>query len=65
MDYFRKRGHEKITAIVPQWRRQLSLHSQYPIENQELLEKLSEEGFVAFSPSRRVGTRNITPYDDR
>jgi len=65
VNYFKGRGHTNLTAIVPQWRRQVALTSKYPMKDQSLLEQLSTEGFVAFSPSRRVGNTNIIPNDDR
>lgn len=55
IDYFLSRGHS-VKAFVPQHKR--SMH--HP-----LLEKLYKEGIVVFTPSRKIGGKNITPYDDR
>lgn len=64
VDYFVSRGHKKVFALVPQWRRRMGVGNI--ITNQELLEKLHEDGYVQFTPSRRVGNiKTIVPYDDR
>lgn len=55
IDYFLQRGH-KVKAFVPQYRRSV---------NHQLLEKLHLDGTVIFTPSRYLGGRKITPYDDR
>ena len=60
VDYFVKRGHSKITAFVPNFRK--GHHSQV---NRDILEKLHEKGYVVFTPSRRVGGRLVACYDDR
>lgn len=54
-NYFQQRGHS-VKVFLPQYRR-----SKFT----PLLEKLYEEGIVVFTPSRRIGRRWITPYDDR
>lgn len=55
IDYFQQRGHS-VKAFVPQHKRSFS----HP-----LLEKLWKEGTVVFTPSRNIGGKNITSYDDR
>lgn len=55
IDYFKLRGHT-VKAFVPQHKRS-SKHN--------LLEKLYTDGIVAFTPSRRIGGRTISSYDDR
>lgn len=55
IDYFVSRGHS-VKAFVPQHKR--SMH--HP-----LLEKLYKKGIVVFTPSRIIGGKIITPYDDR
>ncbi|XP_043497544.1 uncharacterized protein LOC122521140 isoform X2 [Polistes fuscatus] len=55
IDYFQQRGHS-VKVFVPQHKRS---HSH------PLLEKLWKEGIVVFTPSRNIGGKNITPYDDR
>lgn len=54
-NYFQQRGHI-VKVFLPHYRR-----SKFS----PLLEKLYEEGIVIFTPSRRIGGRQITPYDDR
>ncbi|XP_014603055.1 PREDICTED: NEDD4-binding protein 1-like isoform X2 [Polistes canadensis] len=55
IDYFQQRGHS-VKVFVPQHKRSFS----HP-----LLEKLWKEGTVVFTPSRNIGGKNITSYDDR
>ena len=55
ISYFSKRGH-KVKVFLPQYRRARC----YP-----LLEKWYEEGIVVFTPSRKLGNKSYTPYDDR
>ncbi|KOC59627.1 putative ribonuclease ZC3H12B [Habropoda laboriosa] len=55
IDYFKQRGHS-VKVFVPQHRRS---------QCHQLLEKLYTDGIVVFTPSRRIGGRRITPYDDR
>ena len=49
---------------MPQWRRQAPT-PDYPISDHWLLEVLKEEETLSFTPSRRIGNRNINCYDDR
>ncbi|KAI4501838.1 hypothetical protein M0802_003173 [Mischocyttarus mexicanus] len=53
--YKKQRGHT-VKVFVPQHKRSLS----HP-----LLEKLWKKGIIVFTPSRNIGGKNITPYDDR
>ncbi|XP_058796922.1 NEDD4-binding protein 1-like isoform X2 [Phymastichus coffea] len=55
IDYFTKKGHT-VKVFVPQYRRS---------RNHVLLEKWYEEGIVVFTPSRKLGNKFITSYDDR
>ncbi|XP_043605618.1 uncharacterized protein LOC122577946 [Bombus pyrosoma] len=55
VEYFQKRGHS-VKVFVPHHRRSL---------NHPLLEKLYTDGIVIFTPSRVIGGKRITPYDDR
>lgn len=64
IDYFKQRGHSKVVAMVPQWRCRAPTLDR-PISDQHLLEELKEQGTLTFTPSRRVGYRNINCYDDR
>lgn len=67
VQHFRGRGHKEITVFVPQWRRQMPrFEDQNPIRDQDILEKLKEQGIMNFTPSRRIpGKKNIVCYDDR
>ena len=60
--YFLSRGHNNITAFVPEWRRYAN---QISLPGKALLEKLNKAGFVKFTPARRVGNQTIASYDDR
>lgn len=64
VQYFRKRGHTKITVFVPQWRKESSKPDS-PIIDQEVLLQLEREGLINFTPSRRIGAKKIVCYDDR
>ncbi|XP_015174755.1 PREDICTED: probable ribonuclease ZC3H12B [Polistes dominula] len=55
IDYFKQRGHS-VKVFIPQNKRS---HCH------RLLEKLWKEGTVVFTPSRSIGGKTITPYDDR
>ncbi|XP_035829887.1 uncharacterized protein LOC101863651 isoform X2 [Aplysia californica] len=63
IDYFRERGHPKVVAFVSEAVR----YSGNPIylAGRDLLEKLNQDGFVKFTPARRINGRNITTYEDR
>ncbi|RUS71203.1 hypothetical protein EGW08_021039 [Elysia chlorotica] len=60
--YFLSRGHNEITAFVPEWRR---YGNQTSPQGRAQLEKLNKAGFVKFTPARRVGNQTIASYDDR
>ncbi|XP_001602782.2 NEDD4-binding protein 1 [Nasonia vitripennis] len=55
IEYFTKREHV-VKVFIPQSRRSL----KFP-----LLEKWFKEGIVVFTPSRKIGNKFITSYDDR
>ncbi|KAH9503512.1 hypothetical protein Btru_068089 [Bulinus truncatus] len=61
--YFQRRGHDRITVFVPEWRRYVNATN--PIRGKHLLEKLNQEGILKFTPARRVEGRTIASYDDR
>ncbi|KAL3859898.1 hypothetical protein ACJMK2_010082 [Sinanodonta woodiana] len=63
VNYFQKRGH-KVMAFVPRWRTYRPT-TENPIKDQEVLQKLQEDGSLVYTPSRRIGTRLIASYDDR
>lgn len=64
VDYFKDRGHEKITVFVPEWRKESS-RPETPIIDQYLLEKLYQEKHLVYTPSRKLNGRRIVCYDDR
>ncbi|XP_074644812.1 uncharacterized protein LOC141901464 [Tubulanus polymorphus] len=64
IDYFLERGHTEITAFVPNWRKG-GLYADMPTVNSEILFELENLGYIAFTPSRRIGKKNIVCYDDR
>lgn len=55
INYFQQRGHT-VKVFIPQCRRSMG---------RPLLEKWYNEGIVVFTPSRYIGGRWITSYDDR
>ena len=55
INYFQQRGHS-VKVFIPQCRRSLA---------RPLLEKWYNQGIVVFTPSRYIGGRWITSYDDR
>ena len=57
--YFENRGHNKITAFVPEFRKKFNQSN-----DQKLLERLEEEQRVSFTPSRTVDGVHINSYDD-
>lgn len=65
VDYFKKRGHSKITVFVPEWRKEASTPDSR-ITDQHILHQLEQEGHLKYTPSRRLdGGRRIVCYDDR
>ena len=65
MDYFKRRGHTKITVFVPEWRKEASTPDS-PITDQHILHHLEQDGHLKFTPSHRLGGgRRIVCYDDR
>lgn len=55
IDYFKQRGHV-VKVFLPQHVRK---------KEYSFLEELYKDGTVIFTPSRRIGGRQITSYDDR
>jgi len=60
VEYFVKRGHDNIVAFVPEFRKKSGKS-----RDGNLLNKLEEEGHLAFTPSREVAGRFIASHDDR
>ena len=63
VDYFVARGHE-VVVFVPQWRRSPNNYNT-PFRDLDILETLFSKGRLAFTPSRKVGRKVISSYDDR
>ena len=64
VEYFRKRGHIDITVFVPMWRKK-EPRPETPIWEQEILDELSRQNVLKFTPSRSSGNRLIVCYDDK
>jgi ribonuclease ZC3H12 len=64
VEFFLKRGHTQIKAIVPRYRRGASDHF-CPSINPEILDELENKGHITYTPSRYVNNKLILPYDDR
>eukprot|EP00118_Oscarella_pearsei_P004663 m.20289 g.20289 ORF g.20289 m.20289 type:complete len:761 (+) comp27994_c0_seq3:2353-4635(+) len=64
VDYFIRRGHRKVTVFVPSWRKEKpSMENR--IENQDVLYALERDGYLVFTPSRKVQGKRVVCYDDR
>jgi len=64
VDWFTSRGHMDTKVFVPNWRKESS-KPDAPIEAKHLLEELSKENRLFYTPSRQVGGRRIICHDDR
>lgn len=64
VDWFRARGHKKITVFVPKWRKE-GPRLNNPICDQEILAELEREKILVFTPSRLVNGKRMVCYDDR
>ncbi len=65
MDYFKQRGHSKITVFVPEWRKEAG-SIEHPIIDQYILRSLEQGGHLKYTPSRKLAEgRRIVCYDDR
>ena len=60
MEFFIRRGHSEIKALVPRFRRSDPL-----TRNPEALDDLEQRGFLVYTPSRYLNGKLIAPYDDR
>ncbi|GIY04593.1 probable ribonuclease ZC3H12C, partial [Caerostris extrusa] len=63
VDFFLKRGHEKVTVFVPEFRK-FSKTKDVPTIDQSLLVELENAGHLVFTPSRRVQDKCFSCYDD-
>lgn len=65
VDYFKRRGHSKITVFVPEWRKEAPT-LEHAITDQHLLRSLEQDGYLKYTPSRRLAEgKRIVCYDDR
>jgi ribonuclease ZC3H12 len=64
IDWFKSRGHEKITVFVPKWRKESS-KPDAPIVSQNILLELEKDRILKFTPSRQVGGKRLICHDDR
>lgn len=64
VEFFKRRGHTDITVFVPLWRKQ-ELRPESPIAEREILDELSRQNVLKFTPSRKSGNRLIVCYDDK
>lgn len=63
VEFFQKRGHTEVIAMVPAWRKERKPDNR--IRSQHILSKLEQAGSLCFTPSRKtVDNKRITPYDD-
>lgn len=64
VDYFRQRGHELITVFLPHWRK-CRPHDINSVTHRYELDKLEKEGYLVYTPSRRIRNKLVAAYDDR
>jgi len=64
VEYFKNRGHENITVFVPNSRTCRPSETNQ-ILDQNILTELKNEGYLVFTPARRIGTKMVVAYDDR
>ncbi|XP_071451485.1 NEDD4-binding protein 1-like [Hetaerina americana] len=60
VEYFLRRGHDKVVAVVP-----LHQRSKVSPHDRDVLEALKDDGHLVFTPSRYIDNRLISSYDDR
>jgi len=59
LEYFLKRGHQKVVTFMPQEKSS----GRSPSDRQRM-EKMVEEGHLVYTASRRVNNQTISCYDD-
>ncbi|XP_052769695.1 uncharacterized protein LOC128209624 [Mya arenaria] len=64
VEYFRNRRHRDITVFLPQWRK-CRPPPGVSVTHRHELDRLEEEGFLVYTPSRRIGNKLVASYDDR
>ena len=63
VEEFQRRGHDRVTVMLPQSTRQRSTASR-PMLDQDILERLKSRQLLSFTPSRRVGPIQYDCSDD-
>ena len=58
VSYFVEKGHKSVVVFIPK-------HYQTNQQDSSALEKLKKCGNLVFTPSRKVGNKRISSYDDR
>ncbi|CAF0966549.1 unnamed protein product [Brachionus calyciflorus] len=58
VEFFLRRGHKNIKALVPRFRRA-------ELKDEIILDDLESRGFLSYTPSRYLNGKLIVPYDDR
>ncbi|KAL2790094.1 protein KHNYN isoform 1 [Daubentonia madagascariensis] len=61
VQYFWDRGHRDITVFVPQWR----FSKDAKVRESHFLQKLYSLSLLSLTPSRVMGGKRISSYDDR
>ena len=64
VNYFVKKGHRQVYAVVPQWRLSYPT-ADSPISDQHLLLSLFDRGHLQYIPSKKVGGKRIIHQEDR
>ncbi|XP_045184389.2 probable ribonuclease ZC3H12C [Mercenaria mercenaria] len=64
VDYFRSRGHQMITIFLPHWRK-CRPSNPSSVTYRYVLDDLEKEGYLVYTPSRRIGNKLVASYDDR
>lgn len=61
VDYFKRRGHKDVVAIIPHFRLKSGMS-----EDRHLLETMERQGYLMTTPSRDLSHGgHIASYDDR
>ncbi|KAK7493750.1 hypothetical protein BaRGS_00014891 [Batillaria attramentaria] len=64
-NYFLRRGHQ-VTVFVPLWRKYRTQHPDNPIRDQDILDRLEEQGIVKFTPARKLPNgKFVASHEDK
>ena len=61
IDYFKKQGHDKIVAFVPQFRNGNSKY-KHPTIDSDILEDLYEKRYIEYTPSNSYDDGHILEF---